>query len=418
MKVFKFGGASVKDADSVRNVKDIIKRFGDEKLVVVISAMGKTTNALEKVVNAQFQENPELALSYLEEVKDFHNTIIRALFPKGNKELDDLINNIFVSIEWELEDASYGAYDFVYDQVVSAGELLSTQIISSYLNSEGIYNLRLDARDFIRTDNTYREANVDWKTSQKLIRQAVDWNRSNLFITQGFIGGTSENFTTTLGREGSDYSAAILSYVLQPEEMIVWKDVPGFLNADPKFFENTQVLRHISYKEAIELAYYGASVIHPKTIKPLQNKHIPLKVKSFLNPDEEGTLIDDVSANDSLIPSFIVKDNQRLISVSPKDFSFIVEQHIREIFEIFEKERIKVNMMQNSALNFSVVVNESEKNDYLIELLRDNYQVLYNKDVTLITIRHYTSETVRNLLDGRKVLLEQKTRNTARFVVV
>ncbi|RMG79886.1 MAG: aspartate kinase [Bacteroidetes bacterium] len=418
MKVFKFGGASVKDADSVRNVKDIIKRFGDEKLVVVISAMGKTTNALEKVVNAQFQENPELALSYLEEVKDFHNTIIRALFPKGNQELDDLINNIFVSIEWELEDASYGAYDFVYDQVVSAGELLSTQIISSYLNSEGIYNLRLDARDFIRTDNTYREANVDWKTSQKLIRQAVDWNRSNLFITQGFIGGTSENFTTTLGREGSDYSAAILSYVLQPEEMIVWKDVPGFLNADPKFFENTQVLRHISYKEAIELAYYGASVIHPKTIKPLQNKHIPLKVKSFLNPDEEGTLIDDVSANDSLIPSFIVKDNQRLISVSPKDFSFIVEQHIREIFEIFEKERIKVNMMQNSALNFSVVVNESEKNDYLIELLRDNYQVLYNKDVTLITIRHYTSETVRNLLDGRKVLLEQKTRNTARFVVV
>jgi aspartate kinase len=285
------------------------------------------------------------------------------------------------------------------------------------LNKEGVENNWLDARDVIRTDNTYREANIDWETSSQLIEKAIDWNGFNLFVTQGFIGGTSENFTTTLGREGSDYSAAVFSYVLESQEMVVWKDVPGFLNADPKFFDNTRILRHISYKEAIELAYYGASVIHPKTIKPLQNKHIPLKVKSFLHPEEQGTLINDTSDNDSLIPSFILKEKQQLISISPKDFSFIVEHHLREIFEIFENERIKINMMQNSALNFSVVVDESDKNAHLIELLKANYQVLYNENTQLITIRHYTSSVIDELLAGKKVLLEQRTRNTARFVV-
>ncbi len=419
MKVFKFGGASVKDAAAVKNVAAVLKMFPNEDLVVVISAMGKTTNALEKVVNACFQDK-EKAHPLLNEVKEFHHSIMEELFAETTHPVFEKVNNFFVEIDWVLEEEPR-SYGFIYDQIVSIGELISTAIVSAYLNSISINNVWQDVRDILQTDNTYREAKVNWEMSSDLISKIIPslFNKENhIVITQGFIGSTSENYTSTLGREGSDYTAAILAHILNAESVSIWKDVPGVLNADPKFFNDAQKLEQISYLDAIELAYFGASVIHPKTIKPLENKNIPLHVKSFLNPSSKGTLIAKDLETKPLVPSFIFKTNQVLISISAKDFSFIAEENLSNIFSCFADCGVKLNLMQNSAISFSVCVDDDdEKLPKLIELLQKDYKVLYNKNLQLYTIRHYFPSTIESLTNNREILLEQRSRNTAQIVM-
>mgnify|MGYP002622379743 FL=1 len=355
MYVFKFGGASVKDAEAVKNVAGILSGFRKDQLVIVISAMGKTTNALEKVVNAYMEQHPSVDEN-LKEVKEFHFKIMKEL---GFSETDPVwaeVNNSFVEIEWVLEEKPQREYNFCYDQIVSQGEMLSTKIISAYLNSIGVKNKFLDVRDVLQTDDTFREARINWELSERLICQKVNeiLRSDNFIITQGFIGITSENYTTTLGREGSDYTAAIFSYCLNAKEMMVWKDVPGVMSADPKFSDEAVKLDQISYHDAIELTYYGATVIHPKTIKPLENKNIPLRVRSFKAPQEKGTSIGNYSATKPLVPCFIFKSNQILLSISAPDFSFIAEDNLCRLFGVFADKKIKVNLMQNSAISFSV----------------------------------------------------------------
>ncbi|MBK8873497.1 MAG: aspartate kinase [Bacteroidetes bacterium] len=419
MKVFKFGGASVKDAAAVRNMTAILKMFSAEELVVVISAMGKTTNALEKVTNAYFSDISE-APKNLDVVKKYHLELMEELFPDKSHQVYNLVNNLFVEIEWVLEESPSRSYAFVYDQIVSAGELISTTIISNYLNASGVSNTWLDARDCIQTDNNYREGNVDWELTQDLTRSKVEvlFKKNKIVITQGFIGGTSENFTTTLGREGSDYSAAIFAYCMNADGVFIWKDVPGVLNADPKFYKEAQKLERMSYHDAIELAYYGASVIHPKTIKPLENKNIALHVKSFVNPDLPGTVIGKDFQTKPLIPSFIFKENQVLISIAAKDFSFIAEENLSGIFGLFARLGVKINLMQNSAISFSVCIdNDALKTPELIKALMNDYKVRYNENLQLFTVRHYYPSTIEMLTTGKEILLEQRSRQTAQFVV-
>ncbi|HOS47229.1 MAG TPA: aspartate kinase [Bacteroidia bacterium] len=418
MKVFKFGGASVKDASAVKNAGEILKQFEGEKLVVVISAMGKTTNGLEKVVNACYNKTND-ALLILEEIKSFHEKIMGELFENDKHEVYQKVNNLFVEIEWVIEDEPRG-YDFIYDQIVSFGELISTTIVSAWLNENGISNNWLDIRDCLLTDNNYREAKVDWKQSEQLFNEKIPslFASHPIVITQGFIGNTSENFTTTLGREGSDYTAAIIAHIMNAESVTIWKDVPGVLNADPKFFNDAQKLEQLSYLDAIELAYYGASVIHPKTIKPLENKNIPLHVRSFLQPTAKGTTIGKDLQTKPLVPSFIFKTNQVLISISAKDFSFIAEENLSAIFGTLAEIGIKLNLMQNSAISFSVCIDDDQfKVPKLIERLKEDYRVRYNSDLQLYTIRHYYPSTIETLSTGRDILLEQRSRNTAQLVM-
>lgn len=420
MKVFKFGGASVKNADAVKNVGKIISLFNDD-LTVVISAMDKTTNALEKVVES-YMNNDGKVVEHLQEVKDFHHNIMNQLFDNTNHPIYEDIHNTFVEIEWEIEESPERPYDYVYDQIVSIGEVLSTKIVSAYLNSIGINNNWFDIRNVIRTDNTHRDARIDWDITEKLAQEQLlkklNSNSKTIIITQGFIGSSSENFTTTLGREGSDFSAGILAYCLNAENVTIWKDVPGMLNADPKFFNDTKKLNNISYREAIELAYYGASVIHPKTIKPLQNKNIPLYVKSFVNPIEQGTLINENTAEDSLIPSYIFKKNLVLISISVRDYSFIMEDHLSHIFGLFSSFGVRIHLMQNSAISFSVCVdNNPQKLTNLMNALGEKYKVKYNENVELLTIRHYDEETIAKTTIGKEILLIQKSRNSVRMVM-
>lgn len=420
MKVFKFGGASVKDATAVKNVKTVLSKFNGP-VVVVISAMGKTTNALEELVNAYFFKQGD-AFAILQKVKKFHFDILDELFPsKSYHPIYNDIHNTFVEIEWEIEEEPQRSYDYVYDQIVAVGELLSTKIVSAFLNEVGMSNHWVDARALIQTDNTYRKANVDWKLSTELVQATIPNLLSqdhSLVITQGFIGSSSENFNTTLGREGSDFSAAIIAYCLDAESVTIWKDVPGMLNADPKWFDDTQQLKHISYYEAVELAYYGATVIHPKTIKPLQNKNIPLMVKSFLNPELKGTLIDQRTEEDRLIPSFIFKMNQVLISISAKDYSFIVEDNLSDIFKKLSAYNITVNLMQNAAISFSICVDFNPfTTQQFIKELQQEYTVLYNEDLELVTIRHYDEATIKRVTENKHIFVEQKSRNTARFVM-
>ena len=409
MKVYKFGGASVKNAQGVRNLAQIIKNHNN--LVVVVSAMGKTTNMLEEVTHNYFYNLPNT----LQKVKDFHFDIAADLFHASHPIFDE-INNLFVEIEWAIEDRPTSTYSFEYDQIVSVGELLSTKIVAAYLLQQEINIQWTDARDLIRTDNRYRNAKIDWDLTKDLICKS--FNQSGIYITQGFIGCTSENFTTTLGREGSDFSAAIIAYALDSDEVIIWKDVPGFLNADPTYFESTELLKEIPYSEAIELAYFGAKVVHPRTIQPLQIKRIPLIVKSFINPENDGSKIGDFDNITPFVPSFIVKPNQMLLSLSTKDLSFIIEEHISQIFSLFADNGIAVNMMQNSALSFSVCFdNDLVKTNPLIETLQENYSIKYNTNVTLYTIRHYDSESVNKVKKDKKVLLEQKSRTNIQVVV-
>jgi len=425
MKIFKFGGASVKDAEAVKNVGEILKRYKGDNLLVVVSAMGKTTNALEKLVDAilypqNVQTKKQEAAKVLDEIKKYHFDIVEQLFPNKSHNVYNDINNTFVELDWFIDDEPTNNYNLEYDKVVCMGEIISTKIVSAYLNETGINSQWLDARDFIKTDNTYREGKVDWELTQLLIDKDLKKSfsdKGHVFIIQGFIGGTSENYTTTLGREGSDYTAAILAYTTNAESVTIWKDVPGVLNADPKWFDDTKMLEQISYQDAIELAYYGATVIHPKTIKPLQNKKIPLYVKSFVKPEEKGTVINDIQTP-LPIPSFIFKMNQVLISISPKDFSFIAEENLRDIFDTFSENRVKVNVMQNSAISFSVSIdNDSRKLPELIKILQANYKVLYNENLELVTIRYYDQATIDRVTKGKQILLEVKSRYTVQLVM-
>lgn len=419
MKVFKFGGASVKDAAAVKNVANILKRFPGENIIVVVSAMGKTTNALERLTDA-FYYKKENAEDVLSEIKKYHFDILEELFPDKNHPAHIEISNTFVELDWAIEEDPSPDYNYDYDKIVSMGEIIATKIVSAYLNEDKVSNKWWDVRGLIQTDNTYREGRVDWELTQKLVdNDLVPFlsKSSAVVVTQGFLGGTSENFTTTLGREGSDYTAAILAYATNAESVTIWKDVPGVLNADPKWFDETVKLDQISYQDAIELAYYGATVIHPKTIKPLQNKKIPLIVKSFLHPEIKGTIINDVQSP-LPIPCFIFKVNQVLLSISPKDFSFIMEENLSEMFNLFAERQVKVNVMQNSAISFSVSIdNDPRKLPDLIKTLQKDYKVLYNENLELVTIRYYDQATIDRVTIGKKILLEVKSRYTVQLVV-
>ena len=420
INVYKFGGASVKDAHAVKNVGTII-RPNHNNLVVVISAMGKTTNALEKVVEAYFNCDKK-CIAYLEEVKSFHFAILNDLFENKQHPIYYEIHNTFIEIEWEIESEPTREYDYIYDQIVAVGELLSTKIVSAYLNEIAIKNTWLDVREIIQTDNTFRNAKINWTLTEqlalKIIQPVVAKKEKTIVITQGFIGSSSELFTTTLGREGSDFTAGILAYCLNARSVTIWKDVPGMLNADPKWFDDTKKIDNISYLEAVELAYYGASVIHPKTIKPLQNKNIPLYIKSFIAPANKGTVINGNTIKDEIIPSFIFKMNQVLISIAAKDYSFIVEDNLSQIFGVFANLGITINLMQNSAISFSVCIDfDAQKTKRLIEILRKDYKVLYNENLELVTIRHYDQQTIDRVTLHKKIMVEQKSRNTARLVM-
>jgi len=422
MIVFKFGGASVNSYSSVKNVAEILKEYKKENLLIVVSAMGKTTNALEKLTYSYFFLKNDKN-SILEEIKNYHFDIINNLFNNPLHPIFKKIEDIFALLTNKINLQHSNNFDYEYDQIVSYGELISTMIIHHYLKLVEIENNLIDARNIIITDDNFREANVNWEITLNNIKENIypifdKINKTNLVLTQGFIGGTIDGYSTTLGREGSDYTAAIFAYCLDAKKMTIWKDVDGVLNADPKYFKNTQKLESISYKEAIELAYYGATIIHPKTIKPLQNKEIPLYVKSFLNPKNEGTLISGSENNDNLIPSYIFKQKQILISISPTDFSFITVHNLFEIFKIISLNKVKINLMQNSAISFSICIDEEEMRvNNLIDQLSSNYKVKYNRNLELITIRHYNQKTIDYVVNNRKILLEQKSRITAQIIV-
>jgi len=418
MKVFKFGGASVKNAEAVVNVSKILLNHLEEKYIVVISAMGKTTNDLENLVHAYFNQDPDI-LSILEKTKAFHTEILESLFTDTKHPIYAELHNIFVEIEWILEELPGTNYAFIYDQIVSYGEILSTKIISYFLSDKGIKNYWLDARDCIKTDNTYREGKINWEKSIEIINKKTSsiFTHTNFIITQGFIGCTSENYTITLGREGSDYTAAIFAFALDAKDVTIWKDVAGVLNADPKLFSDSILFKRLSYNEAIELTYYGASVIHPKTIKPLQNKGIPLLVKSFVYPEGEGTEICGEGYAEPNVPSIIIKKNQILISISSKDFSFIAEDNLSFIFELFATSGIKINLMQNSAISFSACFDyDTHKVPPLLEELKKTFKILFNESLELLTVRHFNELTIQNLTSKKEIILEQKTRNTAQFI--
>ncbi len=419
MKVFKFGGASVKDAQGVRNVSKILSLYKGQKLGVVISAMGKTTNAMEGVVQALWDRNQSLFVERVNERRQFHLGIIEELFSNTKAithEIEEIFHYLIESYESSLPDN----YDFEYDQIVSIGEILSTKIVTAYLDHSGHNVQWADARKLVRTNNKYREGEVNWSKTESLFNSNFIsmFENADTLITQGFVGHTSEGLTTTLGREGSDFSAGIMAFCCNAESVTIWKDVPGMLNADPKYFDNTIKLDKISFREAIELSYYGASVIHPKTIKPPQNKGIPLYVKSFVDPTSEGTVIQSEMDSDHLTPSFIFKHNQALFSITPKDFSFIVEKNLSDIFERLALANAKINVMQNSALNFNILLDEDKIDvQEILAVFKDSYDVRYNGGLELVTIRHYDEPTLDLVTRNKEVLLEQKTRQTARLVV-
>ncbi|MFI2742138.1 aspartate kinase [Zhouia sp. PK063] len=414
MRVFKFGGASVKDANGVKNVVNVLKTVGYENTLVVISAMGKTTNAMEVVVKNYFENKNALQQS-IQEIVSYHGEILNDLFDNKNHDIYARVQLLFEEIQGFLAWNKSPKYSFVYDQVVGYGELISTTIVSAYLNEIGITNDWLDVRKYIKTNDNYRDGIVDWETTQHNIATGV--NQKNLNITQGFLGSDENNFTTTLGREGSDYTAAIFAYCLNADSVTIWKDVPGVLNADPRYFENAQLLNEISYKEAIELAFYGASVIHPKTLQPLQRKEIPLHVKSFINPKDSGTIVCKGKGIQPNVPCFIVKKNQVLIKLSSLDFSFIVEENISEIFKLFSKNRIKADLIQNSAISFSVCVeNKYNTLNDLLNVLKSKFKVTHHEDVSLYTVRHFNDEAISFLKNSKEILLEQRTEETLQLV--
>lgn len=417
MLVFKFGGASVKDAQGIANLAHVIEQYKDKQLLIVVSAMGKTTNALEALTKA-YVDQAENVQETFEKIKQYHYEIMTGLFESYHPVFDEVANT-FVEIDWIIEEEPQDDYDFIYDQIVSIGELVSTRIVSAYLNNAGLKSQWIDVRGYIHTDNTYREGNVIWdKTRDSICKDVPSLLEKGFVITQGFLGGTSENFTTTLGREGSDYTASIFASCLNAESVTTWKDVPGVLNADPKYFDNTVKFDELSYNEAIEMTYYGATVIHPKTIKPLQNANIPLLVKPFGDPAASGTVICGNSKSVFTKPVIILKQTQVLLSLSAKDYSFITENNLSDIFGRFAAKNVKINTMQTSALSFTVCIDyKAESFNKIIAEFDDAYKLRYNTGLTLLTVRHYGETTLKELTAGKEVLLEQFSRNTAQVVL-
>lgn len=426
MRIFKFGGASVKDASSVRNVLNVLQTTGIEDLGIVVSAMGKTTNALETII-ATYQNNDTRYLSLIDDLHNRHLKIIEDLqlpvscmqdlwlsrFRESGIKKD--IKSIIESLKGEMLRNKSKNYSFLYDQVVCHGELLSTRIVAAFMNACGIPMVWKDARQLIKTDHKYRDAGVDWKESEKLISQSC---KGQLFVTQGFIGSDYNGFTTTLGREGSDYTAAILAYCLNAKNVTIWKDVPGVLNADPRVFKNTVLLNKVPYNEAVELAFYGASVIHPKTLQPLQSKKIPLYVKSFINPTNEGTVITSVETIEPLIPCYIVKKEMIFLKISSRNFSFIGENNISDIFQELSVHKMQVGLLQNSAISFSICLEDKyHKINDLVSDLESRYKVSYVEGVSLYTVRHYDGDSVEIIESDKEVLLKQRAQETLQLIV-
>ncbi len=414
MKIFKFGGASVKDAESVKNITQILQSEGTENTVVVISAMGKTTNAFEEVINAYYNKTDKLS-DNLGVIEDYHKAIINDLFDKGDaiyKEIDILLGEL----SWFLARNTSQRYNYVYDQIICFGELLSTKIVSAYLSKIGIDNNWFDVRNYIKTDSNYRDAKVDWNLTQQIITEKLDATKLN--ITQGFIAANDTENTTTLGREGSDYTAGVFAYCLDAENVTIWKDVPGVLNADPRVFTETTLLEQISYEEAIEMAFYGASVIHPKTLQPLERKEIPLLVRSFVNPKETGTKVSQGTRLVPYIPCFIVKKDQVLVSISALDFSFMVENNISYIFQKLHDYQLKVNLIQNSAISFSVCIdNKFNKFDAFYDELKTQFKIDVQKGVDLYTVRHFDDNAVLSIEAKGDSLLTQVNKETIQIVL-
>lgn len=413
MKVFKFGGASIKDASSIKNILKIISSYNDDKLIIVVSAMGKTTNALEIVVDNYFNNKTELQSSILD-VFNFHSEIMVDLFKKNDPVFFET-SKLFEKLKSFIKSNKSPSYSFVYDQIVSVGELISSNIIHHFLLNNNIDCSLIDARNCIKTNSKYRGGKVQWDATNKKVKEAI--TKTNINITQGFIGSDKNNFTVTLGREGSDYSAAIFAYVLNAESLSIWKDVPGLLNADPKFFSNTKLLNQISYSETIELAFYGASIIHPKTLQPLQKKEIPLHVKSFKNPKSKGTIISKEIEIEPLVPCYIFKENLILIKLSSLDFSFMVEDNISNIFKELHDFKMKVDVIQNSAISFSVCFFDKYNNiDALVKNLEGKFKIEMHKNVSLFTIRHFNEKSIKKVSNKRKLVLEQRTEKTVRLI--
>ena len=411
-RVLKFGGASIRDSSKIENVFSILSSYKNEKIVIIFSAIANVTNLLEELVDLHLM-NDLRKQHKLVEIHQIHLNIVKDLFEKNHSiynKLDNLIDELRVIIDKKPESG----YSFIYDQIVSYGELMSTKILNDYLNLRKFNCILLDARDLVKTDSKYQNAKIDWSSTKKNIKKI---KLDSPIITQGFIGSNTSNQTTTLGREGSDFTAAIFANILNADEVIIWKDVNGVLNADPRYFNDTILLSNLSYSEAIELAFYGAKVIHPRTIQPLQEKHIPLSVRSFININEPGTVIAEIK-NNKPITSYIVKENQVLISISDINLSFIVEEHLSWIFSVLSKYDISVNLMQISAVSFSVCVdNKRNKVLDLVTELSTKFKVYYNNKVKLFTIRHYSEDSINKVIDGKSVLLEQKSRNTVQYVV-
>ena len=414
MKVYKFGGASIKDAENIQNVARILQQEGTENCLLVISAMGKMTNAFENIVGAYCYQKENLKAS-LEFVVDFHANIISGLFEKED-EVHTEIDGLFGKLNDFLAQNTSKEYDFLYDQIVSFGEFVSTTIVSRYFTKVGIDTIWNDVRALIKTNNDYRDAAVDWESTHRNINQAID--RTKLNIVQGFLGGDADGNTTTLGREGSDYTAGIFAYCLDADQVTIWKDVEGVLNADPRVFTETQLLEQISYEETIEMAFYGASVIHPKTIQPLQSKEIPLYVRSFVDLNSQGTKVSRGVAIKPLTPCFIVKKNQILISISTLDFSFMVEDNISHIFKLLHEYHLRVNLIQNSAISFSVCVdNKFNRFDEFYEKIRSSFKVTIAKNVDLYTVRHFTDEALESVSALGTSLLTQINKETAQIII-
>jgi aspartate kinase len=419
MQVFKFGGASVNSVERVKNVGDILKQYSNEKILVVISAMGKTTNALEKVTDAFYAGKKDEALQLFQQVKQQHLNTAKYLLVANAVACEEQLNNFFTEVEWLLHDKPVRDYDYYYDQVVCIGELLSTSIVSHCLNETGIKNQWVDVRDIFRTDDNFRDAAIDWEFTNSQVQNSITplFNETNIVLTQGFIGATDENESTTLGREGSDYTAAVFANLLNAKNQTIWKDVPSVMSADPKQFPDATEIHELNYNEVIEMAYYGAQVIHPKTIKPLQNKNIPLYVKCFLDPSLSGTVIHNKSLK-NLPPIIVIKENQVMIELSSKDFSFVEEKPIADLFHLFEKLKIKPNLTQNAAISMICVLDDrKDKIEKLALAASEFFDINVSKGLTLLTIRHYTREIYDKLTTGRKMLLQQRTNETVQALL-
>jgi len=415
MKVFKFGGASINSTERIENVSKIIHAYKGEKLLIIISAMGKVTNALEKVAEEFYKGNKDSALALFTELKKEHHEVARQLTGDSIQQFTD----IFTEVEWLLHDKPVRDYDYYYDQIVCCGELLSTIIVSHYFNHRGIANQWIDVRDIVRTDDNFRDANIDWNYTQEKVTSEVLplFNNTDIIITQGFIGCTDENESTTLGREGSDYTAAIFANMLNAESQTIWKDVEGVMNADPKKFSDAVYIEELSYNEVIEMAYYGAQVIHPKTIKPLQNKNIPLHVKCFLNASLRGTTISGKPVH-QLPPVIVIKQSQALLQLSSKDFSFIGEQGIAKLYELMAAFKIRANLLQSGAITVLCCLDDAgDKVEKLALAAGALFDVQVEKDLTLLTIRHYNDTVVQQLCEGKQQVLSQKTSSTIQMLL-